>query len=934
MRALEMSKEPGTTMTTNSINATAGRLTRLALRVAIAAALGLAAAAILAGQAAADQAILGYSLGTTTTQAGGHPDLTASFSLEDPGEPEIAKNIDVNLPTGVFGNPGAIERCTSTSFALNQCAAGAQAGLVTIFANYEGTPNYLLGTAPVYNLQPQGSDETARFGFTAPTVNVPIIIPITVRSASDYGVRMNIKGIPQSIPLNAVAFTVWGFPAALSHDPDRFHIGSPGAPPGCPGLEDTSCNPTPYPKAAIFVRPFINNPTVCTAQPLSVSLRVTTYQDPKNSSEAQAAYPATTGCEKERFDPILNVGLTTDETDAPSGLDLQLKADQFLERPPSPSELRSATVTLPAGLSVNPDAADGQTSCSDAQARFGSDEAGQCPDNSKIGTFDVRTPALEGPLVGSLYIGRPQPGNQYRIFMIADGFGVHAKFAASVLPDPKTGQLTFVVTDLPQVPFEEFNLHLFASDRGLIATPTRCGVYEVDSLFVPWNDRLAPQHSNPILGLSSGPNGNLCPGLTRPFNPRLGAGTSTPVAGDFSDFHLLLERDDGDQFLGDLNFTMPPGLTGSLRGISYCPETSIAAAAANLGLNEQVAPSCPASSQIGTTNVAAGPGSHPFHAVGKMYLAGPFKGAPLSLVAVTPALAGPYDYGVVVVRVAIHVDPLDAHVTAKSDTVPSIIGGIPIRMRSIQVNIDKPSFMINPTNCSPFTVDSQGIGDQGTITDFSSYFQAVNCESLPFKPSMTMRQVGGRKGTRRATNPGLQLDIRTRPGDANVRSVSVTLSSAFEIDQRHLGNICSEKELTEKQCAGRTPIGKATTTTPLLDQPLTGPVYAVSGSGGLPRLAFILNGQVDLVPRADTKTVNGGRLQTTAPVVPDAPIGHFALTVFGGKRGYLVNTRDICRNQPVTEVQFVGQNGKARTSNVKVKTACGKSGARHKRHQR
>jgi hypothetical protein len=267
--------------------------------------------------------------------------------------------------------------------------------------------------------------------------------------------------------------------------------------------------------------------------------------------------------------------------------------------------------------------------------------------------------------------------------------------------------------------------------------------------------------------------------------------------------------------------------------------------------------------------------------------------------------------------------------------VPSIIGGIPIRMRSIQVNIDKPNFTINPTNCSPFSVDSQGIGDQGTITDFSSYFQVVNCTALPFKPRMTMRQLGGRKATKRAANPGLRLDLRTRPGDANIKSLSVTLPNAFEIDQRHLGNICSEKELVETECKGRTAIGKATTTTPLLDRPLSGPVFAVSGSGGLPRLAFILNGQVKLVPRADTKTVGNGLLRTTAPVVPDAPIGHFSLTVFGGKSGYLINTRGICRHAPVTQLAYTGQNGKTHTQAVKLKTACGKkSKARPKRHGR
>jgi hypothetical protein len=253
-------------------------------------------------------------------------------------------------------------------------------------------------------------------------------------------------------------------------------------------------------------------------------------------------------------------------------------------------------------------------------------------------------------------------------------------------------------------------------------------------------------------------------------------------------------------------------------------------------------------------------------------------------------------------------------------------------MRSIQVNIDKPNFTINPTNCSPFTVDSQGIGDQGTVTDFSSYFHVVNCASLGFKPQMRIKQLGGRKDTKRSRNPALRIDLRTRPGDANVKSLSVTLPNAFEIDQRHLGNICSEKELAEKGCAGRTPIGRATTTTPLLDQPLGGPVFAVSGSGGLPRLAFLLKGQVNIVPRAITTTVNG-LLKTTVPVVPDAPIGHFSMTVFGGKTGYLINTRDICQHAPRARISYAGQNGKSRAETVGIKVSCGKKSARHKRHR-
>jgi hypothetical protein len=466
-----------------------------------------------------------------------------------------------------------------------------------------------------------------------------------------------------------------------------------------------------------------------------------------------------------------------------------------------------------------------------------------------------------------------------------------------------------------------------------MATPTTCTVYTVSADFFPWDQALPDQRSSQVFGLQTGPHGVECPGQIRPFNPTLEAGTTVPTAGAFSSFTLKLDREDGDQFLGKLNFTMPPGLTANLHGITYCPDVDIATAASALGKVEQAQPSCPKSSEIGTTNVAAGPGSHPFHAIGKIYFAGPFQGAPLSLVAITPALAGPYDYGNVVVRVALHIDPLDAHVIADSETVPQIIGGIPIRLRSIQVNIDRPEFMINPTNCSPFSVDSQGIGDQGTAVSFSSYFHAVNCATLGFAPKMTITQLGGRNSTGRGEDPSLRFDLNTRPGDANIHSIAVTLPNALEIDQAHLGNICAKSELEATRCAGRQPIGTVKTETPLLEKPLEGLAYAVSGYGGLPHVAFILGGQVMVIPQGESKTLKGGQLRTEVATVPDVPIGHFQLTLFGAKRGYLSNTRDLCQHPVATTLQYVAQNGKTLTQRTKVKTACGTAKKRHKRHR-
>jgi hypothetical protein len=889
---------------------------RRRLRAALAGVISLLAVVALASPAQAAEGIDAFSSSLSTQQAGDHPDVTTSFRLHNPGSPEVASEVSVKLPQGLFGNPNAITRCSASDFALMQCPTDSQAGIVTVYA--VGLQNGV-ATAPLYDVEPEAG-ETARFALIVPGINLPIVIPVSVRTDSDYGLTMTVSGLSQQYPLGGADITVWGFPASGSHNGDRFAKGSLGEPAGCNGLADTSCEGSHI--AGIPVHPLIDNPTECTGQTLPVTLLVRTYQHPSEVSQAHTSYPPMEGCEKLNFYPVLNAQLTSGETDAPSGLDLELHAQMFESTAFSPSQIRSASVTLPEGLTINPDAADGQSACSDAQANFGTLAPAECPDNAKVGTVELDTPALSGPLHGSLYFGEPKPGDQYRIFLVADGFGIHAKLVGDLQPDPQTGRLTATFNDLPQVPFESFNFHIFASQRALLATPTHCGVYTVQSDFTPWDAVLAEQPSTPNIGLDAGPNGRLCPAPVRPFGPSLVAGTSNPLAGGYSNFHLKLDREDGDQFLGDLNFTMPPGFTGNLRGISYCSESAIAAAAQRPGREELANPSCPASSEIGTTNVAAGPGTHPFHAIGRVYMAGPFKGAPLSLAAITPALAGPYDYGTVVVRVALHVDVHDAHVIAISDTVPSIIGGVPIRMRSIQVNLDRQNFTINPTNCSAFAISSQGIGDQGTVADFSSYFHAVNCITLGFNPTMTIRQLGGSKATGRSDNPGLRFDLRTRHGDANIKSVAVTLPNAFEIDQRHLGNICSKRQLETEQCAGRHPIGRVVTETPLLDAPLKGPAYAVSGFGKLPHVVFILRGQVTLMPEGESSAVHG-HLKTVVKPVPDAPIGHFRFDLKGGKDGYIANTRNLCRGGVVANVRLNGQNGKVQKLSVPVKTACG-----------
>jgi hypothetical protein len=908
------------------------RPTARAGRIACALLLVLAAALAWANAAGATEPIESFETFSSTSVAGGHPDLTTKFTLANPGLPEAARNVAFNAPQGVFGNPNAVgTRCTSSDFALMQCPTNTQIGLITVYAKDEAGPHDILGTAPIYDIEPDG-DQTALFGFIVPQLNIPISIPVTVRTASDYGLRFTVTEITQLTPLAGAELTFWGVPAATVHNGQRFAPGKPGVPSGCVGEAGTECI-TKALLPTVTPSPLVDNPSVCTGQPQQTTLEVQTYQDPEHRSVAYSSYPPTTGCEQMTFKPVLNAEPTTTATDSASGLTIEMNDPQFLGYAVTPSELKAGILTLPPGFTINPDAADGQHACSDAQANFDTEGPSECPDSAKIGTVAIHSIALEGTLNGSIYLGEPLPNDQYRLFLTVDGFGIHAKLIGAFRPDPLTGQVTAYFENLPQVPFDSFQIHLFSSERGLMATPTQCTVYQISADFVPWNASLADVTSTQFFGLTSGPHGSACPGQIRPFGPRLEAGTSNSKAGAFSSFTLKLDREDGDQFLGDVNFKMPPGFVGALKGLTYCPDAAIAAAVQRSGRAEQAEPSCPASSLVGSTNVAAGPGSHPFHAVGKIYLAGPFKGAPVSLIALTPALAGPYDYGVVGVRVGLSVDEHTAQVSAVSETLPKIIGGIPIRMRSIQVNIDKPNFTVNPTNCSKFSVESEAIGDQGSVAKFSSPFHVDNCAALGFKPRMTVTQLGGAAAAKRNHDPAMQFDLYTRGGDANLKSVAVTLPKSFEIDQRHLGNICSRAQLMKEHCKGRQSIGSVEVNTPLLAEPLKGPAYAVSGYGKLPHLAFILEGQVTLVPEALSASVKGGHLRTTVPVIPDAEIGHFRLSLLGGAKGYLINSRDLCAAPDVLTVEYTGQSGRTLTQRVTAKTNCPKAKAKAKQKQ-
>jgi hypothetical protein len=926
----------------------------------------VAAAGLLPATAPASVPIHSFDALPSSTKAGAHPDVSFSFSVGNrqfspsPCACADAKNVAVHLPPGFIGNPHATPQCDIASFSTNRCPVDSQVGVVELklsLSNGGPSTSVVEIVAPVYNLIPP-PEEAGLLGFKT-NVDTPTFTVISARTGGDYGLDATVSNIDHFFPLLAVKQVIWGVPADPIHDYMRFDLGQ--KPFAFPFTEQTqTCDandnlstddPTTVYEMCFgggspvggsssaqgpvssnsALTPFTQNPTTCGVSSLSTSLDVLSYDG--GETHAASPYPATTDCAQLSFNPSLFARPTTTQTDSPSGIDIDLKVPQFESREtPSPSEIRGTTVTLPPGFTINPSAADGKSACTETQARFGTTEEARCPEFAKVGTVEVHSPVLPGVLPGAVYIGQPLPGNRYRLFIAFDGFGVHVKLPGTVHPDPNTGQLVTEFRNLPQFPFEDFNLHFFGSERGVLATPTQCGTYPVATEFEPWDGTLSSQNSTQFFTLDSGPNGMTCPNGPRPFAPGFRAASTANTAGAHTSFSLDLTRQDGEQNLSALNVTTPPGFSATLKGIPYCPAAAIAAAGASgySGLAEQATPSCPAASLVGEAIAASGAGTHPFYAPGKVYLAGPYKGAPLSLVVITPAVSGPYDLGDVVVRTALHVDPTTAQVTAVSDPLPQILEGIPLRLRSILVNLNRPGFALNPTNCDPLSVGAKLSGNEGATASLSAPFQVANCATLPFAPKLAISLKGG---TKRSQNPALKAVLTAQPGEANIAGAQVTLPHSEFLDNAHIQTVCTRVQFAANECPAASIYGRATAVTPLLGQPLSGPVYLRSSSNKLPDLVAALNGQitVDLDGRIDTG--KGGGIRNTFEVVPDAPVTKFTLEMQGGNKGLLENSENLCSPKAKTHatVDLTGQNGKAYDTTPPVANSCKGKAKKHRR---
>jgi hypothetical protein len=874
------------------------------------------------------------------TASGGHPvAANSTFAMnyvpgDEPGSlitagNATAKDTEVELPPGFVGDPTNATQCT-TPGEPTSCPAASVVGFVHVAlagAAVLGGRAQVFNTAevsPIWNLAPQPG-HPAEFAFVV-AHGLPFVLTAKVRSDGDYGLTIGDEyaGRNGPAPLGvSVTFCSNGV------------IGSG---------TNLECASTPQQGSA---GPFLTLPTMCAGSPPSATLRVNSWEAP-GTYVSQTTYTGAhlsgdapspseslvTDCDLLQFNPVADFAPNaaseggTTQTDEPTGASFALKVPQTNQASLNATpELKNATVTLPQGMTVDPSAADGLQACSNSQFGLGSTaepaEAAACPLASQIGTVKVITPLLEKPLEGQVFLGQPEcspcsntdaeDGRIFRLFLQIRSVerGVIVKLAGHVTANPATGRLQATFTEQPQLPFSELLLTFSGGARAPLANPQTCGTFTTTTDLTPWStpglgglSGTEPVAGTPDATPSSSFNldwngaGSACP-ATMPFGPFFSAGSQTPTAGASSPFAVTIGREDREQDLSGITVSTPPGLLGKIAGIPQCPELQ-----ANAG-------SCGPDSEIGMTTVSAGPGPHPFYLSGRAYLTGPYKGQPFGLSIVTPAVAGPFNLGTVVVRAAITVNPSTAALTVASDTLPQFVDGVQLRLRTIHVEVNRPGFMVNPTSCAQQSVGASISAAQGASASPSSPFEVGGCQSLPFAPSFSASTDGR---TSKQAGASLTTTITQKPGEADIAHVDVTLPKALAARLSTLHLACTETQFAANPagCPAGSDVGRATAATPLLTRPLVGPAYVVSHGGrAFPDIDLVLQGEngitIDLTGNTNIKSaVTYTRFES----VPDAPISSFGLELPEGPHSILAAGSNLCSTKSLAlGVTLTGQSG-------------------------
>lgn len=869
---------------------------------------------ILAPVSSAKLAVTEYTESLTTAgnveepggflrQAGSHPDFITQIGLNEIG----FKTVHIKLPPGLLANPTAIATCSFEQITSSRaegghaggtpdCPVDSQVGLVRVFAG----EHELATIAGIFNL-PHPANAPALLAFNIGGVITKIEPRVR---PSDYGIEADTDNIGQGFTLTGAEVRIWGVPAESIHDSERFN---------------PEVNQPPFESEA-ELKPFLIAPTSCDPVGASFELSTDSWWEPGVFAHASVDSDASgipfrfEGCDRLRFEPSARAEPDRRAAASPVGLTFSLTLPQNEAfSGVSTADLRRAVVRLPSGMSVSPSVARGLSACGLAEIGLGSSSEPTCPATSQIGSVEIKSPLLEESLHGSIFVAR-QNENPFNsllaLYMVVRGPGIMLKLPGRVTPNPSTGQLTVEFDDTPQLPFETLKVELQGGARAPLVSPPSCGVYSADAELTSWASDAPLQLEAPMTFDQNCSTGG--------FDPGLRAGTKDPAGGSFSPFVLQVTRQDGEADLSRIQATLPPGLLAKLSGVPLCGDAQAASG------------DCPAGSQVGRTTVGVGAGSSPVYVpeAGKsptaVYLAGPYKGAPYSLVVKVPAQAGPFDLGTVVVRNALKVDPFTTQVTAESDPLPQILEGIPISYRDLRVEVDRPEFTLNPTSCSQLAVTSSLISASGQTASPKAPFAATNCERLGFKPHLKLQLKGS---TKRTGKPALKavLTYPHKGAYANIARAQVSLPGSEFLEQANLDKTCTRPVLMEGRCPKSTVYGKAKAWSPLLDKPLEGPVYLVGGFGyQLPALVADLGGQIRVILKGRIDTGADHGLRTTFEGVPDARVSRFVLQMKGGRKyGLLVNSEDICKKPQKLKAAFTAQNGKTERFQQKIATSCG-----------
>ncbi len=947
----------------------------------------------------------GFSVAVRTTEgksssaAGTHPhewSMHLGFKEKSDSFPDgDLRNLRIEAPQGMLLNPtfqGSIAselvKCSLVEFQTprsspyeesrsgESCPIYTQVGTVDVHTTFGGGVTRRFG---LFNLKasPGVPAQLGASPYGAPLVFDAALVP---DSAGRYTLSLELSDFSQALDISGLDINLWGVPWALAHDPERGNCLNEVDPGDYHGeLSKTeivknkegkdvekfipaTCGvgpPLEYPPKA-----FLTLPTGCSPS-LSFTATANAWQQPAAVS-ATAANLNTIGqpvpltaCSSLPFTPLPLGFLNTTKASTGAGYDFRLKADlEGLSKPtqPVPSAARRVVVNLPQGVTVNPSVGAGLIGCTPgqyaAETPFNGEGNG-CPNGAKIGRFFVNTPLFEDVsgkefFDGAIYLAQPRVnpfGALVAVYLVAKlpARGVMIKLAGRIDPNPADGTITATFEGLPELPYTDLQMNFKAGQRAFLVSPGSCGKAITRTLMTPWSNGATisgtPTSSDITSGIDFGP----CPipGAAPPFNVDAITGGVNSNVNSYTPYYVHLIRHDTDQEITSYSLILPKGITGKLAGIPFCPEAAIEASRLNTGFGEEANPSCPAASQVGRTLTGYGVGPALTYAAGRIYLAGPYKGAPLSLVTVNSATVGPFDLGTIIIRSAFQVDPRTAQLridSSVSDPIPHIIEGIPLHLREVRVYMDRHQFTHNPSSCEASKLESTMTGsgasfenkaDDSTIT-IARHFQLLNCLTLGFKPKLGIRLRGN---PHRGGYPQLRATFAARgPEDSNLKRIAVEMPRSQFLAQNHIKEICTRPRFQNRECPAGSVYGQAVAYTPLLDEPLRGNVYLRSSSNKLPDLvADLYSGAVRIIVEGKIGPTKQGGIKAFFDELPDQPVDRFVMTLYGGKRGLLTNSVNVCAAPPFAAVSALGQNNIGAEFNTVLRGTCkGKKGKKGK----